>query len=916
MNKLLRRMKRIILLVSLLVSLQLSAQKIQIPVSLDQEHPRVLTNSKGKEETKRLIASEEWAKDVFDKLKLRIDIYVNRHVTDPEWIVSRLQMYWKTHSTDVFINGEVYSHAEGQAPVPTVRYTGARATNTIYRRPKLEDVLPYMDDPRGLYFHNSTKEGNPLEWAEQSKTGRNIESINQEIMNMARDAAFVYWITDEEKYAKFAQDLFDMYMTGMYYRKVPYDLNHGHQQTLVGLSSFEVIHEGILEALIPAYDFLYYYLKDHKADKMDLYAATFKKFADNIIDRGVPHNNWDLIQATYINNIGLILEDNKMYADKKGRGYYLDYVLNQSSIRQWSLTKLMNYGFDPKTGIWGECPGYSQNVVGDFANFVDMYARTMNFDALAQMPVIGKAVAHIPQYLFPNGLITGFGDTHYGKARTDIYARMIANAQRFGKKEQENYFTGMYKLLNEDAGKDTKDKKNIPAEVTSFFSDKPLMLNPSVPAGKIENYTSPLFYAPNVSWLVQRNSMNPRHGLMISEVASLGNHMHSNGITMELYGKGYILGPDAGIGNGYFAQDYAEYYSQFLAHNTVIVDGISRYPEMKSNHGFDVVASYPKSEERSNIYSGITYSDVSFLEPETQADQNRLMSIVRTDSKHGYYVDIFRSKKQKGGDKMHDYIYHNLGQKMVISDAASGDSLNLKPTEELAFAGAHLYAYSYFYNKKSEVTDKNIKTTFTMTMPDGDDISMNMWVKGEKNREVFSVLAPNTEGMARTPMPYDLKNSPTLTFVARQNGEAWTRPFVSIFEPSSKNEPANIASVSYFDANTTANDFVGIRIESKNGRNDYVFSSASGAKASFKDMISQANYAVIGVENNENFVLFMAHGRMLKGAGCMIETAETANVILEKKQGRWFYSSDVPCKLTISGKTYKLPAASYTEVRR
>ena len=29
---------------------------------------------------------------------------------------------------------------------------------------------------------------------------------------------------------------------------------------------------------------------------------------------------------------------------------------------------------------------------------------------------------------------------------------------------------------------------------------------------------------------------------MISQYASLGNHMHSNGISIELYGKGYILG--------------------------------------------------------------------------------------------------------------------------------------------------------------------------------------------------------------------------------------------------------------------------------------------------------------------------------------------------------------------------------------
>ena len=54
---------------------------------------------------------------------------------------------------------------------------------------------------------------------------------------------------------------------------------------------------------------------------------------------------------------------------------------------------------------------------------------------------------------------------------------------------------------------------------------------------------------------------------------------------MELYGKGLPLGPDAGIGlTLYSGQDYLEYYSQFPAHNTVCVDGISAYPVMKSNH--------------------------------------------------------------------------------------------------------------------------------------------------------------------------------------------------------------------------------------------------------------------------------------------------------------------------------------------
>ncbi len=149
-----------------------------------------------------------------------------------------------------------------------------------------------------------------------------------------------------------------------------------------------------------------------------------------------------------------------------------------------------------------------------------------------------------------------------------------------------------------------------------------------------------------------------------------------------------------------------------------------------------------------------------------------------------------------------------------------------------------------------------------------------------------------------------------------QNGEAWTRPFVSIFEPSSKNEPSNIASVSYFDAKTTANDFVGVKVESKNGRTDYVFSSESATKVSYQNMISEAAYAVIGMENSGNCVLFMGNGRLLKGANCSIETSALANAVLENKQGKWFYSSSVPCKIVISGKTYKLPASNYVEIKR
>jgi hypothetical protein len=205
--------------------------QVQLPTGLKTTHPRAVTGNGDRASIQKRITSDELARKAYEQTKRNIDSLVDRHKTDPTWIVSRLQMYWKTKSTDVFIKGGVYDHAEGEAPVPTVRFPGTRDNVSIYTAPKLADVMPYMDDPRGAYLINKTKPGQPMEWAEISKTGRILESINTQIMQLANAAALVYWVNGEEKYARFAFDLFDTYMTGMYYRKLPFDLNHGHHQT-------------------------------------------------------------------------------------------------------------------------------------------------------------------------------------------------------------------------------------------------------------------------------------------------------------------------------------------------------------------------------------------------------------------------------------------------------------------------------------------------------------------------------------------------------------------------------------------------------------------------------------------------------------------------------------------------------------
>ena len=99
-----RIMRKIVLWICLLVTSVLYAQETSLSVKLSQGHPRYLTDSNGKVETQKLIKEEPWAQEVFEKLKQRTDRYADR---GPEWLTSRLQMYWKTHATEVYIKENI-----------------------------------------------------------------------------------------------------------------------------------------------------------------------------------------------------------------------------------------------------------------------------------------------------------------------------------------------------------------------------------------------------------------------------------------------------------------------------------------------------------------------------------------------------------------------------------------------------------------------------------------------------------------------------------------------------------------------------------------------------------------------------------------------------------------------------------------
>ena len=745
------------------------------------------------------------------KLKGKIESVMSLVDKQPDWLYSRLQMYWQTHATDVFVNGETFAKPGGErAAEPTVKYNGTRGTASQYNRPKLEDIVPYDDDEQGSVTYINKQTGK-MEKTSPAKTGCNIAGVNRQIVGIARDAARIYAATGDMRYGQMAAGVFCVYMKGIAYRNVPTDLNHGHQQTLVGMTTFEVIHEDIINELTQMYPLI----KNLVKNDQPIIESGFKKWAENIIANGVPHNNWDLFQADFIVKIALVLQDDKAYADGKGRQYYLDYVVNQNSIRQWSMNKLIDFGFDKNAKTWYESPGYSTTVLSTICDFANMLDEKAGIDLFAKRPILIDAVKTSAQYLFPNRMIAGWGDTHPSYLNTGGIDNILKYATRHKNKS----------LISE--------MNLLKSAVAS-----------NAPLSEIERYTSTMFYAPNVSWLAMRTGMDKQHDLMASLNGSLGNHAHANGISLELYGKGYVLGPDAGIGKYlYSGLDYAEYYSQMPAHNTVVVDGVSSYPVMMSKQAFKVIASYPEvsaeqvsSKKLSEQKEKLTYATVSFIEPETQAEQQRTTAVVKTSDKGGFYIDVFRSRKKDGGDKTHDYFYHNLGQTMTVEDAKTDKPLYLKPTDELAFAGGHLYAYSYIYNKVSAEMQNSIKAQFTTKIEDAKiveamdgqhEITMTMWMKADENRTLFKALSPANLEYERMPnQPYCIEKQPVLTFVARQKGEAWNHPFVCVYEPSSDTEPGDIASVDYFTPSEQG--AVGIIVKLKDGTEQRIVCSENG----------------------------------------------------------------------------------------
>ncbi|WP_372935806.1 heparinase II/III family protein [Seonamhaeicola sp.] len=851
-------------------------------------HPRIYITNDTKEDFIKNLENVSWKKALVEKKIKKLEKYIKLWNEDPTWLVSRLQMNWKTKHDKVYLKGGNFSHSEGSAPVPTVRYSGTRDWATDYKRPKLEDVEPYFDDPRGLYLEH--KDTGKKEWIHPSKAGFAIEKINQEIMQLVEDAAFLYWYTGDEIYAEFATPVFFTYINGMYYRDAPIDLNKSNQQFISGLATFEVIHEGIVIPLVTTYDFLYNYFKTKNRDLSNT-AAVFQKWADQIIKYGIPDNNWNLFQARFLTYIALVLENNEVYKNGKGREYYLDYTFNISTDRQIAVSESLNV-YDQETGIWPESPTYSVHVITTLLKIFTLLDHVTNENEIAKYPILEKAVWASFQYLFPSGYMIGVGDGGHKILPPENFELLIANYRKYNQKEKETLISGfLSEFISKNLYKrEAKDLFNLFYYVDDIVDAQ----------ANLEAITTPTFYAPNISVFNQRIGTG-NDAVMLSTAGSFGNHAHANGISIELFANNYVLGPDSGKGPSYWHPTFRNYYARMPAHNTVIVDGKSNYSNMRTYHPFSLDNSFPKSG-KSTIFDKLTYSKVSFLEPETVSYQQRFSAIIKSKSQKAYVVDVFRSKKQKEGKQKHEYFYRNIGQTLDVYDDNS-KALKFQNTNDLSSKLGDLKGYDFFSAKKKAVTSKDVKAVFTLAEANNPKNKMKLWIKGSPNQTIYKVKAPNSNALSNGTAPKEILKDSLHTLVIKREEAAWNNPFAVVFNPYKEDDLNPVKNVSYTSLKDYPNAQIIDVLLSDNITTDRIVVNASENDiAKTEDLYQKGLLSVIRTSKSNSpldFIFLSGVSRVDYKKWTIIASANPVTVSIEKVDDGYLIQNDNPVTINL-----------------
>ena len=624
-----------------------------------------------------------------------------------------------------------------------------------------------------------------------------LAAKHNKVLALASEAGMLYYLTQQEKYAQFAADILAVYIDVL----APLT---PQTTTICGYEFFDPRTTYGPFAL--TYDFIYNYLNKPNV-----------KVYNKTIGKRVPFDNRKA-QKAIANIVGNVLQEYGK-PDKHGKTISNHPILTASGAlfsilcvdddvernrlftifweegtwhqNSFKNTILPMFG---EQGIWPESLSYSfMSIITLTLNIVDRVYPEMNVTKDYQYIFNGNFLFDYLRY--PNRKFVRYGDSKRNNDSTeDLYRYTLNIAERKGYTELKQQAEIALKQAYDAKG---GYKPKLDDGVFNNFQPLQLFWGLPIPE-KIEggiNFNKSTVIIKHAGVALQRNYVendNEIYGLCGVIGGAHYVHSHLTGISMELYGANYVMAPNAGLPATVAERKiplHEKYFRLYAGNNTVIVNGTSHGLDEGSWKGGAYVwqnttvniASEPKHIE-DPISTNFSFATQFLKDEVNNCNQERTLSIIRTSEKTAYYFDMFRSKSLDE-NKFHDYIYHNIGDETIIKNE-KGQVLSLTETNSYKTDIGDLVqspGWRYFENTQvTKPTKEAVKVTFKIAY---NDKYMHMFVPKGVERAYTKALTPPTREAENG---YVEKKTQLLAI--RQNGEAWDKSFVAVFEPSIKSE--------------------------------------------------------------------------------------------------------------------------------
>lgn len=699
------------------------------------------------------IDNHAWAKELFVELKARADAALPNSMDERREKLLALPLVWPK---------------DGSAPtLPTFRKEGG--------------------------IQKSDKE---LSWGYPREQQAAMMKAQQD----AIDCGVIYYLTGEAKYAIAAADILATFVNALAKTplRTPPEQGGGNDGWLYDDHLLEARVWGAQLPII--YDFVHPYLinggkvydlASGELRDFDVAAGqkVFKTYVDLALNRGGVNSNWPVLESSSL------LHNMMAIDDAKERARLLPYFVDTDTQHQASLKRVYQ-SFKEPGDIWPESLGYSEHV-----STLSIYHMTL-VDRLYPDLKLGRRFPNIPHSItarhnlkYPNGDIPPLGDSgrHYAVSYL-TYEMALQLAVLNQNTDQIKQFSG---FLSSSIANGTYERGELRARgygAAAYQTPLQLLWGMEDLGGDSEVDTDPprprSNHLPHAGATIQRNISRTdpvKNSLMAVVAGGSFIHSHASGMDLELYGQGYVLGTDGGKGT-YGTPLHENYYRLFAAHNTVISHGASASSGGWQNLGIDRVQSValePRAGEP-GVSPNHSFATTRFTDKFNRvapAEHQRTVALIRLSDEHGYYLDVFRAKSDTP-KPYHDYVYHNVGDRLEIT--ANGKAVAMKTAPDRyqeAKIGEKNRGYQhpgwhYFEDiKTSEPSAGGFEATFTAEALGDRPVVMQAWVPAGLDTQMTKVMAPSS---SVAPDPY--RQKPLPAFLLRHHGEVWSNPFVVAYE--------------------------------------------------------------------------------------------------------------------------------------